>query len=132
MRRREFIGLIGATAAAVPLGARRETRAFPARTITIVVPYTPGGPIDSVARLIAQESDLSQSIVVDNRPGASGIIGTVAVARADPDGHMLVLGSNQTHATNQSLIKTCPYEAGLFPGRRHCGDAARARGAQGF
>jgi tripartite-type tricarboxylate transporter receptor subunit TctC len=112
MRRREFIGLIGATAAAVPLGARGETRAaFPARTITIVVPYTPGGPIDSVARLIAQESDLSQSIVVDNRPGASGIIGTVAVAHAEPDGHMLVLGSNQTHATNQSLIKTCPYDA---------------------
>src|SRR5262249_55463374 len=86
---------------------------FPSRTITIVVPYPPGGPIDALARLIAQEAggDLNQSIVVENRPGGSGIIGTNAVARAEPDGHMLVLGTNQTHATNQSLIKNCPYDA---------------------
>ncbi len=49
--------------------------------------------------------------MVENRPGGSGIIGTNAVARAEPDGHMLVLGTNQTHATNQSLIKNCPYDA---------------------
>jgi len=86
---------------------------FPSRTITIVVPYPPGGPIDALARLIAQEAaaDLKQSIVVENRPGASGIVGVNAVARAEPDGHMLVLGTNQTHATNQSLIKNCPYDA---------------------
>ena len=66
-----------------------------------------------MARLIAQESagDLNQPIVVENRPGGSGVIGTQAVARAEPDGHMLVLGTNQTHATNQSLIKNCPYDA---------------------
>jgi tripartite-type tricarboxylate transporter receptor subunit TctC len=66
-----------------------------------------------LARLIAQESagDLNQPIVVENRPGGSGVIGTQAVARAEPDGHMLVLGTNQTHATNQSLIKNCPYDA---------------------
>src|SRR4051812_1652194 len=87
--------------------------AFPSRAITIVVPYPPGGPIDLLARLIAQEAagDLGQSIVVENRPGGSGIIGTGAVARAEPDGTMLVLGTNQTHATNQSLIKNCPYDA---------------------
>ena len=77
------------------------------------MPYPPGGPVDALARLIAQESagDLNQPIVVENRPGGSGIIGTKAVARAEPDGHMLVLGTNQTHATNQSLIKNCPYDA---------------------
>jgi tripartite-type tricarboxylate transporter receptor subunit TctC len=66
-----------------------------------------------LARLIAQEGagDLNQPIVVENRPGGSGIIGTQAVARAEPDGHVLVLGTNQTHATNQSLIKNCPYDA---------------------
>jgi tripartite-type tricarboxylate transporter receptor subunit TctC len=89
--------------------ARAQT--FPRRTITIIVPYPPGGPIDLLARLIAQEADLGQSIVVENRPGGSGIIGTQAVARAEPDGHVLVLGTNQTHATNQSLIKNCPYDA---------------------
>src|SRR5262249_6883142 len=46
-----------------------------------------------------------------NRPGGAGIIGTNAVARAEPDGHTLVLGTNQTHATNQSLVKNCPYDA---------------------
>jgi len=88
-------------------------QAFPNRTITIVVPYPPGGPIDTLARLIAQEAsgELRQSIVVENRPGASGIVGSNAVARAEPDGHLLVLGTNQTHATNQSLIKNCPYDA---------------------
>jgi tripartite-type tricarboxylate transporter receptor subunit TctC len=103
--------LAGIAALAVP--SRAYAQSFPSRTITIVVPYPPGGPIDALARLIAQEaaSDLGQSIVVENRPGGSGIIGTHAAARAEPDGHMLVLGTNQTHATNQSLIRNCPYDA---------------------
>jgi tripartite-type tricarboxylate transporter receptor subunit TctC len=114
MQRREFIGLLGAAAATVVPSGQRQTHAaaaFPTRAITVVVPYPVRGPIDTVARLIAQEGDLSESIIVDNRPGASGVIGTSAVARAAPDGHMLVLGSNQTHATNQSLFKNCPYDA---------------------
>jgi tripartite-type tricarboxylate transporter receptor subunit TctC len=99
--------------AALGLSASAQAQSFPSRTITIVVPYPPGGPIDALARLIAQEAagDLGQAIVVENRPGGSGIIGTNAVARAEPDGHMLILGTNQTHATNQSLIKNCPYDA---------------------
>jgi tripartite-type tricarboxylate transporter receptor subunit TctC len=66
-----------------------------------------------VARLIAPgaSAELGQTIAVDNRGGGSGIIGSAAVARAEPDGHTLVLGTNQTHATNQSLIKNCPYDA---------------------
>src|SRR5215510_11512334 len=86
--------LAGLAALGLPLQARAQS--FPSRTITIVVPYPPGGPIDALARLIAQEgaSDLGQSIVVENRAGGSGIIGT-----------------NQTHATNQSLNKNCPYDA---------------------
>jgi tripartite-type tricarboxylate transporter receptor subunit TctC len=101
------------TALATLIFARAQAQSFPSRTITVVVPYPPGGPIDALARLIAQEGagDLGQSIVVENRPGGSGIIGANAVARAEPDGHTLVLGTNQTHATNQSLIKNCPYDA---------------------
>src|SRR5215469_1727135 len=99
-------------AAFAALGLSSSARAgFPSRTITIVVPYPPGGPIDLLARLIAQEADLGQPIVVENRPGGSGIIGTNAVAHAEPDGHTLVLGTNQTHATDQSLVKDCPYDA---------------------
>ena len=103
--------LAGLAALGFPFAA--DAQAFPSRSITIIVPYPPGGPVDALARLIAQESagDLNQPIVVENRPGGSGVIGTQAVARAEPDGHMLVLGTNQTHATNQSLIKNCPYDA---------------------
>src|SRR3954464_10925271 len=103
--------LAGMAALGFPSGSGAQ--GFPSRSITIIVPYPPGGPVDLLARLIAQEAagDLGQSIVVENRPGGSGIIGTGAVARAEPDGTMLVLGTNQTHATNQSLIKNCPYDA---------------------
>jgi tripartite-type tricarboxylate transporter receptor subunit TctC len=96
---------------AVMRGARAQT--FPTRTISIVVPFPAGGPVDAMARLIAQtaSAELGQSITVDNRSGGAGVIGAVAVARAQPDGHTLVLGTNQTHATNQSLLKNCPYDA---------------------
>jgi tripartite-type tricarboxylate transporter receptor subunit TctC len=101
----------GLAALVVPRTGRAQD--FPTRTITIVVPYPPGGPIDALARVIAQDgaNELGQPIVVENRPGGSGIIGTQAVARAEPDGHTLVLGTNQTHATNQSLVRNCPYDA---------------------
>ena len=90
-----------------------RAQSFPSRTVTIVVPYPAGGPVDVVARLIAQAASpgLGQTIAVDNRGGGAGVIGSVAVARAEPDGHTLVLGTNQTHATNQSLLKNCPYDA---------------------
>jgi tripartite-type tricarboxylate transporter receptor subunit TctC len=103
--------LTGLAACSFPRTGRAQ--AFPTRTITIVVPYTPAGPIDTMARLVAQEAalDLQQPVVVENRPGGSGIIGTNAVARAEPDGYTLVFGTSQTHVTNQSMIKSCPYDA---------------------
>src|SRR5215831_16082374 len=100
-----------AALAASGLAPRAQAEGFPTRTVTIIVPYPPGGPIDLLARLIAQEANLGQPVVVENRPGGSGIIGTNAVAHAEPDGHTLILGTTQTHATNQSLIKNCPYDA---------------------
>ena len=92
--------LAGLAAFGLPIAARAQ--GFPSRTITIVVPYPPGGPIDALARLIAQEGagDFNQSIVVENRPGGSGIIGANAVARAEPDGHTLVLGTLGLTITN--------------------------------
>jgi len=92
-------------------GARAQ--AFANRPITIIVPYPGGGPVDITARLIAQSvgDKLGPPIVVDNRGGGAGVIGSVAVQHAEPDGHTLLLGTNQTHATNQSLLKNCPYDA---------------------
>ena len=92
-------------------GARAQSPS--SRPITIIVPYPAGGPVDITARLIAQTvgGGLGQPIVVDNRGGGAGVIGSVAVQHAEPDGHTLVLGTNQTHATNQSLLKSCPYDA---------------------
>jgi hypothetical protein len=90
-----------------------QAQSFPSRPITIVVPYPAGGPVDVTARLIAQSvgSTLGQPMTVDNRGGGAGVIGSVAVQHAEPDGHTLILGTNQTHATNQSLLKNCPYDA---------------------
>ncbi len=103
--------LAGFVAIGIPLPARAQD--FPNRAVTIIVPYPPAGPIDTMARLLAQEmsADLHQPVVVENRPGGSGIIGANAVARAAPDGHTLVFGTSQTHVTNQSLVKNCPYDA---------------------
>jgi tripartite-type tricarboxylate transporter receptor subunit TctC len=109
LTRRATIAALGVLAAA--RGARAED--FPSRPITIVVPYPAGGPVDLTARLIAQSvgDRLGQPMLVDNRGGGAGVIGSVAVAHAEPDGHTLILGTNQTHATNQNLLKNCPYDA---------------------
>src|ERR1043166_5431701 len=90
-----------------------SAQGFPSRSIVILVPYPAGGPVDVTARLIAQSvgTSLGQPLTVDNRGGGAGVIGSVAVQRAEPDGHTLILGTNQTHATNQSLLKNCPYDA---------------------
>jgi len=108
LTRRSVIAAFAGLAAGT---ARAQT--FPTRPLTIVVPYPAGGPVDVTARLIAHSvgDALGQPMLVDNRGGGAGVIGSVAVARAEPDGHTLVLGTNQTHATNQSLLKNCPYDA---------------------
>ena len=113
LTRRAILGCALAGAAAPGVPRRVLAQALPGRTITIVVPYPPGGPIDTLARVIAQEaaSDLKQTILVENRPGGSGLIATSAVARAEPDGSTLILGTSQTHATNQSLIKSWTFDA---------------------
>ncbi len=90
--------------------AKAHAQSFPARPLTIIVPYPAGGPVDLLARTIARDAGpaLGQAIAVENRGGGAGVIGTAAVARAEPDGYTLSLGTNQTHATNQSMIKDSP------------------------
>lgn len=84
---------------------------YPSQPVRLVVPYPAGGPTDVLGRVIAQKltESLGQPVVVDNRPGASGNIGSDVVAKATPDGYTLVLGNNATHATNESLFPNMPY-----------------------
>lgn len=84
---------------------------FPTKPITIVVPSSPGGAIDLAARLIGQKMGEAwgQSVVIENRAGASGIIGTEAIAKAAPDGHTLALVAS-SHAINPSLFKKLPFD----------------------
>ncbi|WP_395710838.1 Bug family tripartite tricarboxylate transporter substrate binding protein [Reyranella sp.] len=89
--RRSLLALIGAPLLPLPVAADD----FPVRPITLVVPFAAGGSIDVLARLAAQEASaaLGQSIVVDNRGGAAGLIGAASVAKAEPDGYTLLLAS---------------------------------------
>ena len=84
---------------------------YPTRLVHIIAPFGPGGPSDVFSRIIAQKLSeaLKQSFVVENRPGASTMIGTDAVAKAPPDGYTLLIIS-QTHATNESLVANKPFQ----------------------
>jgi len=90
-------------------GAARA--AWPERPITIVVPYTPGTSMDTLARTLGPKlaQRLGQPVVVENRPGASGNIGTGYVANAAPDGHTLLM-TVSTFVMNPSLFKSVPYD----------------------
>jgi tripartite-type tricarboxylate transporter receptor subunit TctC len=87
--------------------------AYPSRTIKIVAPFPAGAPVDSVARLIADrlERAWSQPVVVENRGGGGGIVGTNAVAKSPPDGYTLLLTSTSPIAAAPALNKSVPYDA---------------------
>ena len=86
--------------------------AFPSRTISLIVPFTPGSTSDIAARLVAQKiaGPLGQTVVVENRPGANGQLAMQAVARAAPDGHTLVVGSVSATVVPTVLQKTVPFD----------------------
>ena len=88
-----------------------QAQPFPNRAITIVVPATPGGTIDVIARLLAEKLTVSmgQSVVVENKPGASNNLGTAFVAKAPPDGYTLAICAS-SHATNKFLFKSMPFD----------------------
>ncbi|TXL74434.1 tripartite tricarboxylate transporter substrate binding protein [Vineibacter terrae] len=107
--RRSFLAGLSLLAAAP--AARAQS--WPAKPIRLVVPYPAGGSTDVLARVIAERltATLGQQVIVDNKPGASGNLGSDLVAKAPADGYTLVMGNNATHATNQSLFPNHPYDA---------------------
>ena len=96
--------LLAAGSALAPWGAAQD---YPSKPITIVVPFAPGGGVDTMARLLAEKLrvSLSQPVVVENKPGASGMLGALAVVRAPADGHTLLLGSAGETAINPYIYK---------------------------
>ncbi|WP_406624311.1 Bug family tripartite tricarboxylate transporter substrate binding protein [Acidovorax sp. SDU_ACID1] len=95
-------GFMGAAAA----------QGFPARPITIIVPFSAGGTTDILARIVGQglTAELGQSVVVDNKPGAGGNIGATLAAKSPADGYTLFMGTVGTHAINQALYKKMPFD----------------------
>lgn len=101
---------LGAFLACFALGALGQ--AYPSRTIRLVVPFPAGGTTDILARAAAQRltESLGQPVVIDNRPGAGGNIGSDIVAKSAPDGYTLLMGTVGTHAINPSLYSKMPYD----------------------
>lgn len=111
MKRREW--MLGATALGLapwPLGAHAQA-GFPTRTVRIVVPFPPGGATDITARALAEklQERWGQPVMVENRAGAGGNLGSEMVSKAAPDGHTLVLGVTGSHGINISLYPKMPY-----------------------
>lgn len=100
-----------ALAMLAPAGAGMAAEAYPVKPLRIIVPFSPGGFVDFTARLIAapMAATFGQQMIVDNRGGAGGIVGSEAAARSAPDGYTLVIGSLGTHAVNQSLYPDLSY-----------------------
>lgn len=113
-RRLAFGRIAGALAfGAVFLSGPALAQTFPSRVIKLVVPYPAGGPTDAIARIVGEElgRSLGQNVIVENIAGASGAVGTRSVAKAEPDGHTIVFGNNQTHGNNMFLLKDPGYDA---------------------
>ena len=109
---RRFAGLLLAALTLLPLAAQAQT--FPSKPITLVVPFGPGSGTDTVARLVGQHlsAALGQSVVVENKAGANGVLAAQYVARATPDGYTLLVATNTTHSANPAgMIKNVPYDA---------------------
>jgi tripartite-type tricarboxylate transporter receptor subunit TctC len=115
-KRRDFL-LAAAAAGLLPRPSARAQEAhaqeaWPQRNITIVVPFLAGGSADLVARIFAQhfQAKFGSSVIIENKGGAGGSIGTGIVAKAPPDGYTLALGTVSTHAINPALYSRLPYD----------------------
>ena len=107
-----FHALKACALAALAISAPAHAQVYPAKTVRMIVAYPPGGGTDIVGRTLAQKlgESLGQSVVVENRGGASGNIGTELAARAAPDGYTILMGNVAPNAINVSLFKDLPFD----------------------
>jgi tripartite-type tricarboxylate transporter receptor subunit TctC len=114
MLRRTLLRILPLVAAGLPLAAQAQDEAasYPEQVVTLVVPFPAGGSSDTMGRLVAQElsTSLGQQFIVENKPGANGNIGAAQVARAEPDGHTLLLSGVGSNAINYTLYPKLGYE----------------------
>ena len=116
MNRRRALYLLSATLVTASVASSwtqlaEAQPAYPNKPIRLVVPYPPGGPLDTAARALAERvKDTLGIIVVENRPGAGGNLGVDHVAKSPPDGYSLVIGAVATHAVNPWLFSKLPYD----------------------
>lgn len=105
---KHFVSTLLASLVIAPLATAQT---FPSKPVRIVVPFGPGGVADVTARTVAQKlsESLGQSVIIDNKPGAGGVVASDAVAKSEPDGHTLLLISNGT-AVTASLFKSLPFD----------------------
>ena len=112
--RSNFFPLAGRTIAALLAGVAMQTAqaAWPEKQISLIVPWAAGGTTDILARTVADQLGraLGQPVLVENKAGASGNIGSVAVVRAKPDGYTILFGSMSTHAMNPALMPNMPFK----------------------
>jgi tripartite-type tricarboxylate transporter receptor subunit TctC len=114
--RRSALTLLAAPAFCGPLSALMSSgraEPYPTKPIRVIVPYPAGGPYDGIPRLIAQKisAQLGWTVVMDNRSGATGLIGVMAARQASPDGHTLVVVTTSTHGSMPALKRNLGYDA---------------------
>jgi len=112
MHRKIAAFILGLCAVLSTAGQRAVAEEYPARTITIYVPFAPGGYTDLLARVVAAKltEKLGKPVIVENRPGGGTLVAAVAAAKASPDGYTLLMAPNGTIATNPTLYKHLPYD----------------------
>jgi tripartite-type tricarboxylate transporter receptor subunit TctC len=110
MNRLQFLKAALAAAAIVSAGAA-WAQTYPSRSVRVIIPFPPGGTLDTVGRMLAQKLSQStgQPFVIENRPGGNGMIGADAVAKAAPDGYTLLFNAS-TFTTTPMTVKTAPYD----------------------
>jgi tripartite-type tricarboxylate transporter receptor subunit TctC len=114
MRRRALLQIATLPAIAWPVGARAQ--AFPTKPVTIIVPFSAGGPLDTLCRILAEpmQAALGQSVVIEDVTGAGGAIGITRVARSAPDGYTLISGNQGSHITLGAMQPVVAHTSMLY------------------